>query len=197
MKQMRRLSHPWNRTTAPISFILAAIFIGAVPAALPARQQQPTQTTYRIGPDRSAYYLRWLNEDVVYLITNEERAAFQRLTTDEERQKFIEQFWQRRDGTPGTARNEFKEEHYRRIAYVNERFASSKPGWKTDRGRIYIKYGPPDEIKTVPPKPGQFGSERWFYRHIEGVGDLIEVLFVDKTGSGDYEITVDPITDRL
>src|SRR6185312_6265435 len=90
-------------------------------------------------------YRKWLNEDVAYIITDEERQAFKRLQTDEEREQFIEQFWLRRDPTPDTAENEFKEEHYRRIAYSNERYASGIPGWKTDRGRIYITFGPPDE----------------------------------------------------
>ncbi len=91
-------------------------------------------------------YKKWLNEDVAYIITDEERKAFKRLSTDDEREQFIEQFWLRRDPTPDTEENEFKEEHYRRIAYANEHFASGIPGWKTDRGRIYIMYGPPDEI---------------------------------------------------
>ena len=86
----------------------------------------------------------------MYIITDEERQAFKRLTTDEEREQFIEQFWLRRDPTPDTAENEFKEEHYRRIAYANEHYASGIPGWKTDRGRIYITFGPPDEIESHP-----------------------------------------------
>ena len=95
-------------------------------------------------------YRKWLNEDVAYIITDEERTAFKRLQTDEEREQFIEQFWLRRDPTPDSIENEFKEEHYRRIAYANEHFASGIPGWKTDRGRIYITYGPPDENETHP-----------------------------------------------
>ena len=96
-------------------------------------------------------YSKWLNEDVTYIITDEERSAFLRLQTDEEREQFIESFWLRRDPTPDTLENEFEEEHYRRIAYANEHFASGIPGWKTDRGRIYITYGPPDESKIIPP----------------------------------------------
>src|SRR5438876_11886056 len=93
---------------------------------------------------------KWLDEDVSYIITNEERTAFKQLKTDEEREQFIEQFWLRRDPTPDTVDNEFKEEHYARIAYANERFASGIPGWKTDRGRIYIIYGKPAEIESHP-----------------------------------------------
>src|SRR5262245_13328445 len=85
-------------------------------------------------------YRKWMNEDVTYILTDEERSVFKRLQTDEERESFIESFWARRDPTPDSIENEFKEEHYRRIAYANERFASGIPGWKTDRGRIYITY---------------------------------------------------------
>ena len=93
-------------------------------------------------------YKKWMDEDVVYIISDEERKAFKQLNTDEEREQFVEQFWLRRDPTPDTEENEFKEEHYRRIAYANEHFASGIPGWRTDRGRIYIQYGPPDEIEA-------------------------------------------------
>src|ERR1700684_3488672 len=95
-------------------------------------------------------YKKWLEEEVPYIISDEERSAFLQLQTNEEREQFIEGFWQRRDPTPDTVENEFKEEHYRRIAYANERFASGVPGWSTDRGRIYIIWGPPDEIDTHP-----------------------------------------------
>ena len=93
-------------------------------------------------------YKKWLDEDVVYIISDEEKKAFHQLNTDEEREQFVEQFWLRRDPTPDTDENEFKEEHYRRIAYANEHYASGIPGWRTDRGRIYIQYGPPDEIES-------------------------------------------------
>src|SRR3990172_10461050 len=96
------------------------------------------------------YLKKWLDEDVLYIITDEERSAFKKLTTDEERYQFIEQFWLRRDPSPDTIENEFKDEHYRRIAFSNERFASGKPGWKTDRGRIYITWGAPDQIESHP-----------------------------------------------
>ncbi|MEO7144515.1 MAG: GWxTD domain-containing protein [Bryobacteraceae bacterium] len=123
----------------------------------------------------SAAYSNWVNEDVGYIVSKQERLAFQRLTTDEERQHFIEQFWLRRDPTPGTAENEFKEEHYRRIAYANEHFASSLPGWKTNRGRTYIVYGPPDEIESHPAQ--SHGIDQWRYRTIKGVGDNVEFDF--------------------
>jgi GWxTD domain-containing protein len=150
-------------------------------------------------------YRKWLNEDVTYIITDEERAAFKRLQTDEEREQFIEQFWLRRDPTPDTIENEFKEEHYRRIAYANEHYASGIPGWKTDRGRIYITYGPPDEIEDHssggmyerPPEEGggstsTFPFQQWRYRYIEGIGNNVIIEFVDPTMSGEFRMTMDP-----
>jgi len=148
---------------------------------------------------------KWLDEDVSYIITNEERAAFKALKTDEEREQFIEQFWLRRDPTPDTVDNEFKEEHYARIAYANERFASGIPGWKTDRGRIYIIYGKPDEIESHPSggtidRPIEEGGgttstfpfEIWRYRYIEGIGNEVLLEFVDPSMSGEYRMTIDP-----
>src|SRR3954454_10428887 len=148
---------------------------------------------------------RWIKEDVAYIITDEERQAFARLNTEDERQNFIEQFWIRRDPTPDTAENEFKEEHYRRIAYANERFASGIPGWKTDRGHIYIAFGPPSEIESHPAggsyeRPAEEGGgttstypfEKWRYRWIDGIGTDINIEFVDPTMTGEYRMTIDP-----
>jgi len=150
-------------------------------------------------------YRKWLNEDVAYIITDEERKAFHQLATDDEREQFIEQFWLRRDPTPDTAENEFKEEHYRRIAYANDHYASGIPGWKADRGRIYITFGPPDEIESHPSggsyeRPIEEGGgetstypfEQWRYRYIEGIGNNIILEFVDTTMSGEYHLTMDP-----
>ncbi len=135
-------------------------------------------------------YSKWLNEEVVYIITPEERAAFGKLTTDEERDKFIEQFWLRRDPTPGTPENEFKEEHYRRIAYANSHFASSRPGWQTDRGHMYILYGPPDEIDSHPTGHPQsaYPFEDWRYWHLKGTGDNVDFRFIDRTGQREYQL---------
>jgi GWxTD domain-containing protein len=148
---------------------------------------------------------KWLNEDVTYIITDEEKQAFRRLKTDEERQQFVEQFWLRRDPTPDTEENEYKEEHYRRIAYANDHYASGIPGWKTDRGMIYIKYGAADEIDSHPSggsyerpieegggETSTFPFETWRYRYIDGVGTNVEIEFVDTTMSGEYHIALDP-----
>jgi GWxTD domain-containing protein len=150
-------------------------------------------------------YRKWLNEDVSYIITDEERSAFLRLQTDEEREQFIEQFWLRRDPSPDTIENEYREEHYRRIAYANEHYASGIPGWRTDRGRIYITYGPADEITDHssggsyerPAEEGggttsTFPFQIWRYRYIDGIGNNVEIEFVDPTMSGEFHMTMDP-----
>ncbi|MGH9680459.1 MAG: GWxTD domain-containing protein, partial [Candidatus Acidiferrales bacterium] len=150
-------------------------------------------------------YKKWLEEEVPYIITDEERAAFLQLQTNEEREQFIEAFWQRRDPTPDTPENEFKEEHYRRIAYANERYSSGIPGWKTDRGRIYIIWGPPDETEfhsagSTYDRPmdeggGQtttYAFEDWTYHYMEGIGSNIQIEFVDPTGTGEFHMTMDP-----
>jgi GWxTD domain-containing protein len=148
---------------------------------------------------------KWMNEDVLYIITDEEKQSFKRLKTDEERQSFVESFWLRRDPTPDTEENEYKEEHYRRIAYANDHYASGIPGWKADRGMIYIKYGPPDEIDSHPSggsyerpieegggETSTFPFEDWRYRYIDGVGTNVMIEFVDTTMSGEYKISLDP-----
>ncbi len=134
-------------------------------------------------------YSKWLNEDVAYIIDDAERAAFLELSSDAERDRFIEQFWARRNPTPGAAGNAFKEEHYRRIAYANSHFAAAVPGWQTDRGHMYIVWGPPDEIEAHPSSPqSPHGSEVWAYRHIESTGDKGTFTFIDRSGHGDYHL---------
>ena len=120
------------------------------PLKRPLTEQQKKTSSKALKQELSSTYKKWLKEDVRYIITPEEEAAFKQLSNDEERDQFIEQFWLRRDPTPDTPENEFKEEHYRRIAYANEHFAAGIPGWKTDRGRIYIIWGPPDQIESHP-----------------------------------------------
>ena len=150
-------------------------------------------------------YKTWLDEDVRYIITPEEEQAFKLLGTDEERDEFIEQFWLRRDPTPDTEENEFREEHYRRIQYANEHFAAGIPGWRTDRGRIYIVWGPPDEIESHPSggsyqreqsegggSTSTFPFERWRYRYLEGIGNEVIIEFVDTCMCNDYHISTDP-----
>jgi GWxTD domain-containing protein len=173
--------------------------------AKPLTKKQIAKKQKQLEKELAGPWKKWLNEDVVYIITDEEKQAFKRLKTDEERQQFVEQFWLRRDPTPDTEENEYKEEHYRRIAYANDHYASGIPGWKTDRGMIYIKYGPPDEIDSHPSggsyeRPIEEGGgetstypfEDWRYRYIDGVGTNVIIEFVDTTMSGEYHISLDP-----
>ncbi|MYB50685.1 MAG: GWxTD domain-containing protein [Acidobacteriia bacterium] len=175
----------------------------AEPAKLTAKQER--RRLERLRKELRGPFKRWLDEDVRYIITPEERKAFVQMATDEERENFIESFWMRRDPTPDSMENEYKEEHYRRIAYANDRYASGIPGWKTDRGRIYIAYGPADEIESHPSggqyqrpydEGGGFTStypfEIWRYRWIEGIGSDILLEFVDPTMTGEYRLTMDP-----
>jgi GWxTD domain-containing protein len=149
-------------------------------------------------------YKTWLDQDVVWIITDQEREAFKHLSNDEERDAFIENFWQRRNPSPDSPENEFRDEHYRRIAYANEHFAAGRPGWMTDRGHIYIAYGKPDSIESHPsggnyerPQDEGGGStttfpfETWHYRYLEGIGDNIDLEFVDTCQCGDYHYTID------
>jgi len=149
-------------------------------------------------------YKKWVDEDVHWIITDQELKAFKSLSNDEERDSFIEAFWQRRNPNPDSPENEYREEHYRRIAYANEHFAAGKPGWKTDRGMIYIKYGKPDDIESHPSggmydrpmaegggQTSTFPFEIWHYRYLEGVGDNIDIEFVDTCMCGDYHMTID------
>ncbi len=163
--------------------------------------QDPMEKPHNVKPELKKAYKDWLEKDVTYIITDEEKKAFKKLATDDERERFIEEFWRRRDPDPDTEENEFKEEYYERIAYANEHFASGIPGWKSDRGRIWIMYGKPDERETHPmggnyDRPSYEGGgstttypfETWFYRYLAGVGSGIEIEFVDPTGSGEYRI---------
>src|ERR1039458_1963848 len=120
------------------------------PLKRPIPEKQKQRNAKALKVELSKTYRKWLDEDVRWIITDEEQKAFKMLSNDEERDQFIEAFWQRRDPTPDTEENEFKEEHYRRIAYANEHYAAGIPGWKTDRGRMYIVFGPADQIDSHP-----------------------------------------------
>ena len=189
---------------AILSLLLAAFSLPIL-AQDPRQSQDPTDKPRNVKPELKKAYKDWLEKDVTYVITDEERRAFKKLQTDLEREKFIEEFWRRRDPDPDTEENEFKEEYYERIAYANEHFASGIPGWRTDRGRIWIMYGKPDERETHPmggayDRPSYHGGgstttypfEIWFYRYLPGVGSGIEIEFVDPSGSGEYRIARSP-----
>jgi GWxTD domain-containing protein len=174
------------------------------PLKRPVDEKKRKQQRKDFSKEIKGPYKKWLDEDVVWIITDEERAAFKQLSNDEERDNFIEAFWQRRDPTPDTEENEYKEEHYQRIAYSNEHFAAGIPGWKTDRGRIYIIYGKPDEIESHPSggtyeRPMEEGGgetstypfEDWRYRYIEGIGQEVIIEFVDPCMCGEFHMTLD------
>ena len=176
----------------------------ADPLKRPLSEKQRKKNLRSLHGELEKTYKKWLDQDVSYIITGEEREAFLKLSNDEERDQFIEQFWLRRDPTPDSIENEYKEEHYRRIAYANEHFAAGIPGWKSDRGRIYIMYGPADEIEAHPSggtydRPIEEGGgttstfpfENWRYRYLEGVGQEVEIEFVDTCMCGDYHMTMD------
>jgi GWxTD domain-containing protein len=170
----------------------------------PMTEKERKKQQEKLRKELETPYKKWLNEDVVYIITDEEKKAFKVLQTDEEREAFIEQFWFRRDPTPDTEENEYREEHYRRIAYANDNFASGIPGWKADRGMIYIKYGAPDErdqhnggteerdITEGGGTTSMYPYEKWRYRYIDGIGTNVEIEFVDTTMTGEFHLSTDP-----
>ncbi len=174
------------------------------PLKRPISEKQKKENAKSLKVELGKTYKKWLDEDVAWIISDEERRAFKQLSNDEERDQFIEAFWQRRDPTPDTEENEFKEEHYRRIEYANEHYAAGIAGWRTDRGRIYIMYGAPDEISGNPgggayDRPIEEGGgststypfEDWRYRYIEGVGQEVIIEFVDKCQCGEFHMTLD------
>jgi GWxTD domain-containing protein len=203
MKRIQRLLNRPERPHAALTpafsaglvIVLAAVALAAWQPHTDERPQEPARKQGSAAVADSPYKA-WLTQDVAYIITDQERTAFKQLSTDEEREHFIEQFWLRRDPTPGTPANEFKQEHYRRIAYANQKFTTPAglDGWKTDRGRIYIIYGPPDEIEEHPngsptiPYP----YIDWMYRYIENVGTNVIVEFADQNRTGDFRMTSDP-----
>lgn len=199
VKRIRRLLDPRRPVGvwAPVSAVL--VLATSTAMAFSAWHLKP------LLEGASNPWQKWLDEDVVYIITSDERQAFQRLETDADRQRFVEQFWLRRDPTLGTPANEYKEEHYRRIAFANDHYGvTNVSGWKTDRGRIYIRYGPPDEIDSHPDggryqRPSSEGGgsaftypfEDWQYSHFEGVGRL-SIEFVDVLQTGEFHMTLNP-----
>ncbi len=176
----------------------------------PDPQKRPLSDKEKIAQQKAlrqelkGVYKKWVDEDVRWIITDQEMQAFKHLSNDEERDQFIENFWLRRNPNPDSPENEYREEHYARIAYANEHFAAGKPGWRTDRGHIYIAYGKPDNIDSHPSggsydRPMEEGGgntstfpfEIWHYRYIQGIGDNIDIEFVDTCMCGDYHMTID------
>lgn len=177
------------------------LWVLVISMCLPVAAQRPARALTTV---LSKPYQKWLDEDARYIITDQELADFRRLTTDQQRDDFIERFWERRNPNPGTTENTFKEEHYRRIAYANNHFAASVPGYKTDRGRVYVMWGTPDKVDRHFSAAGSealslnekghaipFDWELWHYRYIVGVGNDVTIRFVDTYGCGEYRIPVE------
>src|SRR6266496_3979826 len=198
------------KSLSRLSVVLLALAFLVTPSLAQKKKNDnqnpdPRERQRNVKPELKRVYKDWLEKDVAYIITDDERKAFKKLETDDERERFIEEFWRRRDPDPDTDENEYREEYYERIAYANEHFASGIPGWKTDRGRIYIMWGKPDETESHPSggasnresyegggSTSTYPFERWFYRYLPGVGSGVEIEFVDPTGSGEYRIARNP-----
>ncbi len=184
---------------------------GSVFAQTGANPQQPQPRTDN-KDDKQLYkelatpYKKWLDEDVIYILSNDERKGFLQLQTNEEREQYIEAFWQRRNPDPDSIENTFKEEHYRRIAYANERYGAGVQGWRTDRGRMYIMWGPPTSKQENthganyqrPLSEGggstkTYAFETWNYNYVEALGGGdITLEFVDTTGTNEFHLSWDP-----
>jgi GWxTD domain-containing protein len=213
-----------RRLLSGLAFLsLTMITVRALPAQEPDGVTQGTPTQEKPDPlkrplsdkekiaqhkalrqELKGEYKKWVDEDVRWIITDQELETFKSLSNDEERDQFIEQFWLRRNPNPDSPENEYREEHYARIAYANEHFAAGKPGWRTDRGHIYIAYGKADSIESHPSggsydRPMEEGGgntstfpfETWHYRYLDGIGDNIDIEFVDTCMCGDYHMTID------
>lgn len=143
-------------------------------------------------------FKKWLNEEVVYIITPVEKDVFLELTTDRERDLFIEAFWKQRDPTSTSPVNEAKEEHYRRIEHANHFFgrATPKAGWRTDRGRIYILLGEPNDIQSIEGSSMVYNSVIWFYQGKTKLGlpPGFNLVFFQAGGTGEYKL-YSPLND--
>ncbi len=170
---------------------LLYILIGSLFPPLVAAQAKP-------GLKMPELYRRWLEEEVVYIITSTERDVFRKLETDKERDIFIEAFWRQRDPTPGTPGNEFREEHYRRLKYANEYFSrgTPRPGWRTDQGRIYIILGPPRNVEDFSNINGVYPVRIWSYEGDPNYGlpASFNIIFFKKYGMGEY-VLYSPVDD--
>jgi len=190
--------------------ILLSIFLCIPLVSEPAQGQGSLATLstsrrrFMHDPNVKEEYKKWLSQDVAWIITDEEMADFVNLSRDQQRDEFVVAFWARRNPNPGAPENKFKEEHYRRLAYANTHFAASVPGWKTDRGRIYIMYGPPDTVDRHYSAAGSekassivgvvaipYDWELWHYRFIEGIGKDVTFKFVDTCACGEYQMPVE------
>src|SRR6185503_9026846 len=186
--------------------VTALLLVSSSTLTIPAQEpkRNPEEQPRKVKRELKKAYVDWI-QDVDPILTQSERDAWKKLQTDEERDQFIQQVWNLRDPDPDTEENEYKEQFYERVAYANEHFSSGKPGRLSDRGRIYIKFGKPDDIESHPSggaydRPANEGSgsittypfEKWSYRYIPNFGSGIELEFVDPSGSGEYRLARNP-----
>lgn len=198
MKRIRRLLYPIP--AGPSAPFLAALILIAVTTITMAAwrvkipSSGPSAVNSAAQKESHSRYTGFINGPTQYLITPQERIAFLQLTTQQERERFIQQFWNRRNPYPGAPENQYKEEFYRRVSYTDEHFEySAVPGWKADRGHCYIAYGPPDELKHYSKgSHGPYAVEMWHYHHIPGIGRNVQFVFVDRAGNGDFRLTLKP-----
>ena len=175
-------------SVSSLSALLVLSLGFCVAAGLSAQDRLPSTSKYpRHDTALEREYQKWLNEDVRYIISDEERAEFNKLDTVQQRDAFVVAFWESRNPTPGSGRNPYKEEHYRRLAYANTHFAAGSPGYASDRGRFYIMYGPPDSVES---RPGLSPpDETWSYKSIEGIGRDVILTFTDECRCGKYSFS--------
>jgi len=146
----------------------------------------------RKAKDLPEGYRKWLEEEVVYIITPKEKVVFLQLDNDRVRNLFIEAFWRQRDPNPNTVENEFKKEHYRRITFANQRFGkeSPGPGWRSDMGRIYITLGEASYAEQHENLSEVYPVIIWFYEGMieYGLPNSFSVVFFKKAGIGEFEL---------
>ena len=193
----RHLTGPARPLLALATILPLLAAAGPPRHATPAIQQAEAQQV--APPEMAGRHRQWLEEDVIYIIAPVEREAFLMLESDEQREAFIEAFWRTRDPTPGTVRNEVREEHVRRLQYANRYLGAETPrrGWQTDRGRIYIQLGEPADTQSYADPRAFYPIELWMYRvdpRATGLPPFFYVMFYRPLQGGEYRM-YDPITD--
>jgi GWxTD domain-containing protein len=195
--------------TGILSIVVLLFAIATAGAQKQKQAETPDQKSRKTKREDNRALLDWPKQDVKLIITADEQKAYDKLQTNEERENFIGDFWHRRDPTPDTEENEYREQYYERVTYANEHFGSGKAGWLTDRGRIYVKWGKPDEVESHPAggtvqrtgyaegSATTYPFETWFYRNLNGVGSGVEVEFVDPTSTGEYRIARNPFEKEV
>jgi GWxTD domain-containing protein len=178
-----------------LGLFLASICFPAFPSNAQDRDPAPQSSQSWLDPSVKEIYKKWLTEDVAWIISDQERADFKKLSNDKQRDDFVVAFWERRNPNPGSSENKFKEAHYQSLAYANTNFAAGVPGWKTDRGRMYIMYGPPDNVvrhlQSDSVQKSAFNTEEWHWKYIEGIGRDVIIRFVDTCGCSEYHIPIE------